>query len=75
MARRNKSKCERTRPIGSNPRRYFGFPSEINVRSFIKRENPDLGNCIGKIRRLKKRDDIISKSGNDYLVHFKIRKK
>ena len=70
-----KNKCTRTRPIGANPRRYFCFRSEKGVKRHIKRETPELGKCIGKIKKLKTREMKCERGGRDYLVYFTIPKR
>ncbi len=59
--------------IGSNPRRYYGFPNEQELRKHIKIETPFLYPLIGKVKKLKKLF-LSGTKGSDYLVYFKIRK-
>ncbi len=69
------NKCQITRPIGANPRRYLCFRNEKGVKRHIKRETPRLSKCIGKIKKLTTQETKCGGGRKDYLVFFKIPKK
>lgn len=73
MVKINNNLCDRT-PIGANPRRYFGFPNPKNLKSHIKKHQPRLYHCIGKIKELKAKREFTDGMRSDYLVYFKVRK-
>lgn len=52
-------------------RRYYGFPNMKSVKSHVRRETPNLFGDLRKIKKLKKRNNIISRRGSDYLAYFK----
>lgn len=62
-------------PIGSNPRRFYGFKSESSVKSHIRKYLPMLGNCVGRVKKLKIKREFRDGNRSDYLVYFKVRKR